>query len=108
MFEDSPKPPYYAVIFTSRRKNDEEEDNAYTEMAKRMTDLAINSPGFIGIDSVRGTKSITVTYWRDLDSINRWRENSDHEMAREIGYSRWYKSVTTRIAVVEKDFSFDF
>lgn len=107
MFEDSPKPPYYAVIFTSRRKEGEE-DNDYAEMAKRMTDLAVNSQGFIGIDSVRGTKSITVTYWRDLESINKWRENSDHEMAREIGYSRWYKSVTTRIALVEKDYSFDF
>lgn len=108
MFINTPNPPYYAVIFVSERKGGDSEDNGYTEMAQRMTDLAINSEGFIGIDSVRGTKSITVTYWRDLESIRKWRENADHAMAREVGYAQWYKSVATKIALIERDFTFDF
>lgn len=108
MFANTPPPPYYAVIFVSQRKNEDKEDIGYAEMAKRMTDLAINSDGFVGIDSVRGATSITVTYWRDLESIRKWRENSDHVMARELGYSEWYKKVVTRIALVERDFTFDF
>lgn len=108
MFANTQNPPYYAVIFVSQRKEGDKEDNGYTEMAQRMTDLAINSEGFIGIDSVRGSKSITVTYWRDMESIKKWRENSDHMMAREVGYSQWYKNVVTRIALVERDYTFDF
>lgn len=108
MFANTPNPPYYAVIFTSQRKEGEDEDRGYAELARKMTDLAINSEGFVGIESVRGAQSITVTYWNDLESIRKWRENNDHMMAREVGYSRWYKSVVTRIALVERDYTFDF
>ena len=34
---DTPKPPYYAVIFTSTRTDG---DNGYGEMANRMLELA--------------------------------------------------------------------
>ena len=37
MIATTPKPPYYAVIFTSERT---ESDNGYSEMAKKMEDLA--------------------------------------------------------------------
>ena len=45
----TPTPPYYAVIFTSRRT--EEDDAGYGEMADRMEELASRQPGFLGIES---------------------------------------------------------
>ena len=47
---DTPEPPYYAVIFTSRRT---EVDNGYDAMAARMVELAAQQPGFLGVESAR-------------------------------------------------------
>jgi hypothetical protein len=44
------KIPYYAVIFTSKRKA--REGDGYPEMAAKMDDLARGQPGFLGIESV--------------------------------------------------------
>jgi hypothetical protein len=49
----SPQPPYYAVIFTSLRA---EEDNGYEAMAQAMEESASRQDGFLGIDSVRDGK----------------------------------------------------
>ncbi|MEO2027757.1 MAG: antibiotic biosynthesis monooxygenase, partial [Fuerstiella sp.] len=66
---ETPSPPFYAVIFTSQRSA--EEESGYAEMAERMTELAAQQDGFLGVESVReevGT-GITVSYWRDRESI---------------------------------------
>ncbi|MBC8185424.1 antibiotic biosynthesis monooxygenase [candidate division KSB1 bacterium] len=99
----TPEPPYYAVIFTSIRT---EEDNGYAEMATQMVNLASNQPGFLGIESAREGVGITVSYWTDLDSINGWKQNSEHLIAQQKGKDQWYKQFKTRICKVERDNSF--
>ncbi|MEP1583986.1 MAG: antibiotic biosynthesis monooxygenase, partial [Marinobacter sp.] len=47
---DTPKPPYYAVIFSSHRTDG---DNGYGEMAERMAELAAQQPGYLGMESAR-------------------------------------------------------
>ena len=98
------QPPYYAVIFTSVRTPG---DNGYSEMSQKMVDLASKQDGFLGVESVRDDIGITVSYWRDLDSIKRWKLNSEHTIARNKGRSVWYKAFRVRIALVERDYSFD-
>ncbi|QZA79962.1 antibiotic biosynthesis monooxygenase family protein [Deefgea piscis] len=44
-YANTPKPPYYAVIFTSIRTEDEQ---GYAEMAEKMLALAQDQPGFLG------------------------------------------------------------
>ncbi len=100
MIAQTPQPPYYAVIFTSVRT---EGDNGYAEMADRMVELAQHQDGFLGVESARNEIGISVSYWRDLDSIRKWKENVDHSLAREKGRAEWYKSFKTRIALVERD-----
>ncbi len=95
--------PYYAVIFTSIRN---EGDDGYSEMAGRMVKLAQQQPGFLGMDSAREEVGITVSYWKDLDSIQRWKENAEHKIARKMGREKWYKSFQVKICKVEKEYSF--
>ena len=45
--------PYYAVIFTSKRT---EIDENYSEMAMKMVELAQLQEGFLGVESVRKGK----------------------------------------------------
>lgn len=99
----TPEPPYYAVIFTSERT---EGDNGYGEMATKMVELASEQEGFLGIESARDGLGITVSYWRDLSSIAKWKANTDHLVAQRKGRSDWYTAFKTRIAKVERDYGF--
>ena len=98
----TPEPPYYAVIFTSTQSADTE---GYSAMAEQMVALAEQQPGYLGIESARQDVGITVSYWRDLESIKHWKNNATHLVAQETGKSRWYENYTTRIALVERDYS---
>jgi heme-degrading monooxygenase HmoA len=103
MIAPTPEPPYYAVIFTSVRT---EGDNGYAEMADRMVELARQQDGFLGVESARNEIGITVSYWRDLESIRKWKEHVEHSVAREKGRKEWYQSFKVRIAKVERDYGF--
>ncbi len=103
MIANTPKAPYYAVIFTSVRT---EFDEGYAEMAEKMNALAEEQDGFLGIESAREGVGITVSYWRDLESIQKWKHNAEHTIARNTGRAMWYASFQTRIAKVERDYGF--
>lgn len=97
------QPPYYAVIFTSTRTS---VDEGYAEMATQMVELAQQQEGFLGVESARNEVGITVSYWRDLESIKNWKNNLDHIDAQLKGRSKWYENYTVRIALVEREYSF--
>ncbi|WP_018275481.1 antibiotic biosynthesis monooxygenase [Teredinibacter turnerae] len=99
----TPSPPYYAVIFTSLRTSLE---SGYDDMDKRMVELALAQPGFLGVESVREQLGITVSYWRSLEDIKNWKENAEHRIAQQYGREQWYSQFKTRIALVERDYSF--
>lgn len=102
LIAQTPPPPYYAVIFTSTRT---EGDNGYGAMAERMVALASQQPGFLGAESARNDVGITVSYWKDLESIRAWKANAEHLEAQRLGHAQWYSAFTTRIAKVERDYS---
>ncbi|MDP1741956.1 MAG: antibiotic biosynthesis monooxygenase [Polaromonas sp.] len=103
MIAATPPAPYYAVIFTSLRT---EVDEGYGAMADRMVELAAQQPGFLGVESAREDLGITVSYWRDLESIKAWKANTEHLVAQQTGRSDWYSQYKTRIAKVERDYGF--
>lgn len=100
---NTPEPPYYAVIFTSTRSDDTDE---YAATAQRMVELAAEQAGFLGIESVREELGVTVSYWRDLESIRLWKANVEHLRAQRMGRDQWYASYKVRIARVERDYGF--
>lgn len=95
--------PYYAVIFTSKRT--ELNDN-YAEMALKMEILAKLQSGFLGVESARNEIGITVSYWESLEAIANWKQNLDHLDAQFLGRQKWYENYVVRIAKVEKEYSF--
>ncbi|HLF34345.1 MAG TPA: antibiotic biosynthesis monooxygenase [Cyclobacteriaceae bacterium] len=101
----TPDPPYYAVIFTSKRN---EVDYGYQEMAGKMEELVRKQPGYLGHESARQTLGITVSYWDSLEAIKNWKKNSDHLLAQQKGRETWYQSYKIRICKVERDYGFGF
>lgn len=101
-----PEPPYYAVIFTSQRT---EGDRGYGRMAERMIELASQQPGFLGVESARGTDGfgITVSYWSSEEAITAWKAHAEHRPAQEAGKRLWYEDYQLRIAKVERAYGKD-
>jgi len=104
MIAKTPKPPYYAVIFSTLKTN---VDDGYFETAKKMEELAKLQDGFLGIESARNEIGITVSYWNSVDAILKWRNNAEHSLAREKGKELWYKTYKLRICKVERDYGFE-
>ena len=100
-FARTPRPPYYAVIFTSLRTGG---DDGYGATADRMVELAALQPGYLGVESVRGTDGlgITVSYWDSEAAIAAWRAHAEHTLARERGRRDWYAHYELRVAKVER------
>jgi heme-degrading monooxygenase HmoA len=102
----TPRPPYYAVVFTSRRTA--ADPDGYEATAERMVELAAGQPGFLGVESARGADGvgITVSYWDSPEAIRRWREHAEHRLAQQGGRATWYDRYHLRVCRVEADYGF--
>src|SRR5947209_4991632 len=98
--------PYYAVIFTSMKRQSATE---YELTFERMKELSSQQPGFLGITIARNAdgKGITVCYSDSLAAIKNWKMNSDHQFAQSMGKKEWYQYYSTRIAKVEEEYSWE-
>lgn len=98
-----PAPPYYAVIFSSLRTPGEQ---GYGAMAERMLELARAQPGFLGVESARDAEGLglTVSYWRDEQSIAAWKAHAEHLVAQARGKRIWYEAYELRVARVERTY----
>lgn len=96
--------PYYAVVFSSLRTTG---DDGYDAMSARMVELAQKQSGFLGAESARDVSGfgITVSYWKDEESIRNWKSHAEHRIAQETGKARWYEHYITRVCKVERSYS---
>ena len=103
-FAQTPEPPYYAVIFTSQRT---EPDTGYGSMFDAMMKVAVEQPGYLGREAVRGADGfgIHVIYDQDEASILAWRHHAVHTAAQRIGRERWYSHYEMRVCKVERAYA---
>lgn len=101
----TPEPPYYAVIFSSRASDD---TDGYGPMAARMIELASEQPGFLGIESARGQDGagLTISYWETEAAIADWKRNAEHQLAQLRGREQWYTGYEVRVARVQRAYGF--
>ncbi|MCY7410931.1 MAG: antibiotic biosynthesis monooxygenase [Chitinophagales bacterium] len=97
----TPKPPYYAVIFTSIKNKDAD---GYNEISVRMVELASQQPGFLGIESARNEIGITISYWESEAAFMNWKKNTEHLIAQQMGKEKWYQYFRERVCKVEREY----
>lgn len=100
----TPKPPYYAVIFTSINADVDHAER--TEMYHRMVELAATYDGFLGIEPARNTdgSGVAAIYWKDTDSIAAFSRDPEHLIAKKKGREIWYSHYMIRICKVERQY----
>lgn len=91
-----------AVIFVSRRTGGDPE--AYARAAEEMDEAVRSAPGYLGHDSVSGSDGggITISYWRDMESVAAWRDEARHSAIRAEGRASWYESYRLIVARIER------
>jgi heme-degrading monooxygenase HmoA len=88
----------YAVIFRAKIAGLDEE---YSRVAERMKELALGKYGCIEFVSVtQGREEIAISYWENQNQIQKWRSNSEHILAQELGRSKWYESYKVQVVEV--------
>jgi heme-degrading monooxygenase HmoA len=100
----TPKPPYYAVVFTSI--NADVDHTEHAEMYKRMVEIAEGYEGYIGIEPARNADGtgVAVIYWKDLETIKAFARHPEHLVAKQKGREIWYSHYLIRICKVERDY----
>lgn len=97
------KTGYYAVIFTTQLSSDQD---GYKEMSEKMEELVLQQEGYLGQEFARNELGITVSYWKDLESIRKWRMQADHLAAQQLGMEKWYDWYRLRVCKVEREYHF--
>jgi heme-degrading monooxygenase HmoA len=98
----TPKPPYFAVVFTSI--NAEVDHTEHVEMYARLVQRASTYDGYLGIEGARNSDGtgVAVVYWKDLDSIEAWAKDPEHQVAKRKGREIRYSHYMIRISKVER------
>lgn len=99
---ETPTPPYYAVIFTSIRR---EGDNGYAETAREMLELASKQAGLLGFETARQEIGISVSCWSCLEAIKAWKENPTRRQVQRRA-REWYGTFRVHICRVEREYGF--
>ncbi len=100
----TPKPPYYAVIFTSI--NADVDHTEHTELYGRMVELAESYDGYLGIEPSRNPDGtgLAAIYWKDRESIQAFARDPEHMIAKQKGRDIWYSHYMIRICKVEREY----
>jgi len=100
----TPEPPYYSVTFTSLKRKS---CPGYEDTAVEMETLAKSMPGYLGFESCSSDVGISISYWKTLEDVKRWKYHPLHVAAQKTGKEIWYHEYKVRIAKVERDYGFE-
>ena len=106
-FATLPTPPYYAVIFSSRRRGGD--GDGYAEALLVAGRLRAEEPRLLAHQHVHalGGFGITVAYFDSEDAIRAWRDHGEHASTRAEGRARWYDGFAVRVAKVERAYEWE-
>ena len=82
---------------------------AYLDIAAELRPLLDDSAGFISIERFASLsepgKLLSLSFWRDEQAIEAWRQREAHRVAQSQGRSEIFQDYRLRIAGVVRDYS---
>jgi heme-degrading monooxygenase HmoA len=101
----TPKPPYYAVVFTSLNAPGIDHSE-HVAMSQHLIKVAETYEGYLGIEPARNGdgSGVTAVYFKDPESIAAWARDPEHMVAKRKGRKTWISHYMLRICKVERDY----
>lgn len=94
-----------AVIFRAKIKQLDEE---YSLVAQQMRTLAMEQYGCIEFTACsEGDQEIAISYWENAQQITRWKQDTQHLTAQQLGRNKWYESYTVQVVEVQREYHAD-
>ena len=95
-----------AVIFEVFPENGKKEE--YFKIAETLSPILKKMDGFISIERFQSLsdegKILSLSFWRDEESIQRWRNVEMHRWAQSKGRESVFKDYRLRIAAISRDY----
>lgn len=96
------KPPYYMVIFSYTKSDNQD---GYQTMSTILNKSVEDIDGFFGVEDYSNEQEhVSISYWKDKEAIDDWRNDIQHIMAKIAGKMTWYKEYSIKIAKVEQSY----
>ncbi len=96
----SSKNTMYIVIFKAEIKK---LDSDYIEMAQKLRDKALNESNCIKVEACSENGfEIALSYWKELNDIQRWHLDTEHQIAQRLGKEKWYQNFSVEICKLER------
>jgi heme-degrading monooxygenase HmoA len=95
-----------AVIFEAEVRDGQKQ--AYLDAAAALRPLLDTVPGFISIERfeslARPGKLLSLSFWRDENAVNEWRNQEAHRAVQSAGRERIFSDYRLRVAAVLRDY----
>lgn len=90
---------------------DPEHRDAYLQWAARLRTELQAMDGFVSIERFQSLtedgKLLSLSFWRDEESLARWRQLEAHRAAQSAGRSTMFRNYRLRVAGVLRDYGKD-
>lgn len=92
----------YAVIFKATVA---EFSEAYYDTASALRKRAFSEYGCLDfLSCTEGDQEIAVSYWNNLEQIQRWKQDVEHLTAQHQGRSMWYADYTVEVVEIVRSY----
>ncbi|MBD2812140.1 antibiotic biosynthesis monooxygenase [Xenorhabdus sp. Vera] len=95
-----------AVIFEVEIAENQSE--RYFDTAAAIGPLLNSIPGFISVERFQSlnhnNKYLSLSYWRDEESIKQWRHTSQHLEAQELGRNGVFADYHLKVAAIIRNY----
>jgi len=99
----------FAVIF--EMEPEKERAQEYFDLAAELRPELEKIDGFISVERFTSMnnegKYLSVSFWRDENALNQWREHLGHRDAQEKGLNNIFQNYRIRVAEVIRDYGKD-
>jgi len=99
----------FAVIF--EMEPEKERAQEYFDLAAELRPELEKIDGFISVERFTSMynegKYLSVSFWRDENALNQWREHLGHRDAQEKGLINIFRNYRIRVAEVIRDYGKD-
>ena len=80
----------------------------YSELLRRMAELAVEMPGYISHKAfvAEDGERLTLIEWESADALRAWATHPKHVLVKEIGRQKFYEDYRLQVCEVVRESTF--